>query len=63
MVGHSVKAWWLAIGLPVVAFVAASILAALAVATVIVVAAEARRRWVDGARGRELIPFHHRSNE
>lgn len=59
MLGYSIKAWWLAIGVPIAGFLAASVVGAIAAAALIVCCAECRRRWLRGARSTSLYAHHH----
>lgn len=54
MLGYSIKAWWLAVGLPVLGFVCASVVGAVVAAMLVVGCAECRRRRIAGARARDL---------
>lgn len=59
MIGYSTKAWLLAIGAPIVAFLAASVVGAVIAASLVVCCARCRKRYLDGARGRDLIALHY----
>lgn len=59
MFGYSTKAWVLAVGTPVVAFIWASIIGGALALAIVLACAECRSRYAKGARGREIILFHH----
>lgn len=58
VVGISFKGWWLALGTPIVAFLAASMVGFLLSIIVVGYCAICRRRWLHGERGRDLIAPH-----
>lgn len=58
MFGYSLKAWWLAIGAPVVGFVVASLVGLVVSLALVVCCAVGQRRWRQGARGRDLLDIH-----
>lgn len=56
--GYSIKAWWLAIGLPVAGFLFASIVGAVVAGGLVIACVRCRKRWLEGARGYDLLVSH-----
>lgn len=56
--GLSFKEWWLAVAVPVAGFLAASAVGALLAVVAVVCGLECRKRWKEGARGRDLLAIH-----